>query len=59
MGNTAPKRPLRSAAYYLNPHFHYRPERVKIDLQLDLFKNVRGLFGMEYAVMTRSKKSPG
>lgn len=34
-------------------------ERVKIDLQLDLFKNARGLFGMESAVLTSSKKSPG
>lgn len=34
-------------------------EMVKIDLQLDLFKNARGLFGMESAVLTRSKKSLG
>lgn len=34
-------------------------ERVKIDLQLDAFKNGLGLFGKESAVMTRTKKSPG
>ena len=34
-------------------------ERVKIDIQLDAFKNGLGLFGMESAIMTRTKKSPG
>jgi hypothetical protein len=34
-------------------------ERVKIDIQLDAFKNELGLFGMESAVMTRTKKAPG
>ncbi|GAV64526.1 DUF659 domain-containing protein [Cephalotus follicularis] len=34
-------------------------ERVKIDMQIDLFKNAKGLFGIESAVLTRKKKSPG
>ncbi|KAL6596062.1 hypothetical protein ACP70R_047426 [Stipagrostis hirtigluma subsp. patula] len=33
-------------------------ERVKIDLQLDSFKNALGLFGMQSAILTRTKKSP-
>ncbi|CAL5438641.1 unnamed protein product [Camellia sinensis] len=34
-------------------------ERVKIDLQIDAFKNARGLFGIQNAILTRKKKSPG
>ena len=34
-------------------------ERVKIDLQIDAFKSARGLFGIQNAIMTRKKKSPG
>ncbi|XP_028069775.1 uncharacterized protein LOC114272301 [Camellia sinensis] len=33
-------------------------ERVKIDLQIDAFKNARGLFGIQNAILTRKKKSP-
>lgn len=33
--------------------------RVKIDLQLDSFKNAKGLFGMPTTVAIRKKKSPG
>ncbi|WP_375619089.1 hAT transposon family protein [Bartonella sp. AC134YNZD] len=33
-------------------------ERTKIDLQLDHFKNARGLFGIEAAKLTRTKKAP-
>ena len=32
-------------------------ERVKIDLQIDSFRNVDGLFGMQSAIMTRTKKA--
>lgn len=34
-------------------------EREKIDLQMDVFKHARGLFGLENAILTRNKKSPG
>ena len=34
-------------------------ERMMIDLQMDAFKNARGLFGLPTAVMTRTKKTPG
>lgn len=34
-------------------------DRMLIDLQMDAFKNARGLFGLPTAVMTRNKKSPG
>lgn len=33
-------------------------ERVKIDLQIDSFRNDDGLFGMQSAIMTRTKKKP-
>uniref|UniRef100_A0A803LJF0 DUF659 domain-containing protein n=1 Tax=Chenopodium quinoa TaxID=63459 RepID=A0A803LJF0_CHEQI len=33
-------------------------ERMMIDLQMDAFKNARGLFGLPTAVMTRTKKTP-
>ncbi|XP_048546644.1 uncharacterized protein LOC125525686 [Triticum urartu] len=32
-------------------------ERVKIDLQIDSFRSAEGLFGMQSAIMTRTKKS--
>lgn len=34
-------------------------ERMLIDLQMDAFKNAKGLFGLPTAVMTRTKKTPG
>ena len=34
-------------------------ERLKIDLQMDAFKNARGLFGLSTTIMTRTKKNPG
>lgn len=34
-------------------------ERLLIDLQMDAFKNAKGLFGLETAVMSRTKKAPG
>ncbi|XP_059660034.1 ATP-dependent RNA helicase DEAH13-like isoform X3 [Cornus florida] len=34
-------------------------ERVKIDCQMDAFKSARGLFGIQNAILTRNKKSPG
>lgn len=34
-------------------------ERVTIDLQMDAFKSARGLFGIQNAILTRNKKSPG
>ncbi|CAO2826127.1 unnamed protein product [Amaranthus hypochondriacus] len=33
-------------------------ERLKIDLQMDAFKNARGLFGLSTAIMIRTKKNP-
>lgn len=36
-----------------------RDEREKIDLQFDIFKRAKGLFGLENAIITRNKKSPG
>ena len=34
-------------------------ERMMIDLQMDAFKNARGLFWLSTAIMTRTKKIPG
>ncbi|XP_074274145.1 uncharacterized protein LOC141597770 [Silene latifolia] len=33
-------------------------ERTRIDLQMDAFKNARGLFGLPTAINTRTKKTP-
>lgn len=38
---------------------HDRRERVKIEMQMDAFRNARGLFGREIAKSTRHKKAPG
>ncbi|CAO2834788.1 unnamed protein product [Amaranthus hypochondriacus] len=32
-------------------------ERLKIDLQMDAFKNARGLFSLSTAIITRTKKN--
>lgn len=33
-------------------------ERIKIDLQMDEFKNAKELFGIPMVILTRTKKSP-
>ncbi|KAL3506746.1 hypothetical protein ACH5RR_032128 [Cinchona calisaya] len=33
-------------------------ERLKIDMQLDYFRDAKGLFGIQTAILTRNKKSP-
>lgn len=34
-------------------------ERIKIDMQLESFKNARGLFGIEPAIIAIMKKTSG
>ena len=48
------KRGLYTCLEKMVPHLD---ERVNIDLQIDSFKNAQGLFGMQSAIMTRTKKS--
>jgi len=36
-----------------------KSELVKVHIQFDRFKAAKGLFGMESAILTRSKKAPG
>ncbi|CAO2816003.1 unnamed protein product [Amaranthus hypochondriacus] len=33
-------------------------ERLKIELQMDAFKNARSLFGLSTTIITRTKKNP-
>ena len=53
-------RPLHAAGYYLNPSIHYDQvsDRKKIDVQLEKFKQAKGLFGIEVAILVRNTKQP-
>ena len=62
--------PLHATTYYLNSRYHYNPnfkvnlermvsnasEMCKIDLQLESFKDAKGLFGIEVVKTTKNKK---
>ncbi|KAF7825683.1 zf-BED domain-containing protein/DUF659 domain-containing protein/Dimer_Tnp_hAT domain-containing protein [Senna tora] len=73
--------PLYTAAYYLNPQFHYSPkfkakfkvkhglykcmdrmltpeDKDKVDSQLEMFKEAKGLFGIRSAKSMSDKKQP-
>ena len=49
------KRGLYTCLEKMVPHLD---ERVKIDLQIDSFRSAEGLFGMQSAIMKRTKKRP-
>ena len=42
----------------LNQMVSNKAERTKVDLQLDIFAETKGLFGIEAAVIARDKKTP-